>query len=95
MKVHAFVDQLEQYDSQSDKKHRDAFEVDENMDEIRMGDDFNNQDLALTQKLTLKEKGIKKSPTTLRNLHNRSRNNNSKLAQTQSHTKMQRLPNFK
>jgi hypothetical protein len=48
MKVHAFVDQLEQHDSQSDKKHRDTFEVDENMDEIRMGDDFNNQDLALT-----------------------------------------------
>jgi len=42
MKVHAFVDTLEQYDSQSDKKHRDAFEVDENMDEIRQSEDFNN-----------------------------------------------------
>jgi hypothetical protein len=42
MKVQAFVDQLEQHDSQPDKKHKDPFEFDENMDEIRLGDDFNN-----------------------------------------------------
>jgi len=42
MKMQAFVDQLEQHDSLKDKKHRDVFEFDENMDEIRLGDDFNN-----------------------------------------------------
>lgn len=42
MKVQAFVDQLEQHDFQIDKKHRDTFEVDENMDEIRIEDEFNN-----------------------------------------------------
>ena len=91
MKVQPFVDQLEQHDNQSDKKHRENADIfDENFDGIRFGDDIGQEKTFSPQptqtKLTIIDKSGKKSPNAIRSL-NRSRNG-SKLVLAQTQSKM-------